>query len=80
MHDIYQKDGSEIAAEGLRRIAQIYTVEAGIRGRTHEERLAVRQEQSAPLVADIRQWLTKQRSRISAKSRLGEKLAYIHRH
>ena len=80
LHDIYQKDGSEIAAEGLRRIAQIYKVEASVRGRTPEERLAARQEQSAPLVADFRLWLTKQRSRISAKSRLGEKLAYIHRH
>ena len=94
LNDIYQKDGSEIAAEGLRRIAQIYKVEAGIRGRTPEERLAARQEQSAPLVADFRLWLTKQRSVIrendlpdhflilmtSTKSRLGEKLAYIHRH
>ncbi len=80
LNDIYQKDGSEIAAEGLRRIAQIYKVEAGIRGKALEERLAARQEQSAPLVADFRLWLTKQRSRISTKSRLGEKLAYIHRH
>ena len=80
LHDIYQKDGSEIAAEGLRRIAQIYKVEAGVRGRTPGERLAARQEQSAPLLADFRLWLTKQRSSISAKSRLGEKLAYIHRH
>ena len=80
LHDIYQKDGSEIAAEGLRRIAQIYKVEAGVRGRTPEERLTARQDESAPLVADLRLWLSKQRSRISAKSRLGEKLAYIHRH
>ena len=80
LHDIYQKDGSEIAAEGLRRIAQIYKVEAGIRGRTPEERLTARQQQSAPLVADFRLWLSKQRSRISTKSRLGEKLACIHRH
>ena len=35
---------------------------------------------SAPLVADFRLWLTLQRARISAKSRLGEKLGYIHRH
>ena len=80
LHDIYQKDGSEIAAEGLRRIAQIYKVEASVRGRTPEERLAARQEQSAPLVADFRQWLTLQRTCISTKSRLGEKLAYIHQH
>lgn len=80
LHDIYQKDGSEIAAEGLRRIAEIYKIEAMIRGSSPDKRLAVRQEQSAQLVADFRQWLTHQRSRISAKSRLGEKLVYIHRH
>ena len=80
LHDIYQKDGSEIAAEGLRRIAQIYKIEASVRGRAPEERLAIRQQKSAPLVADFRLWLTLQRARISAKSRLGEKLGYIHRH
>jgi len=80
LHDIYQKDGSEMAAEGLRRIAQIYKIEASVRGRGPEERLAIRQQKSAPLVADFRLWLTLQRARISAKSRLGEKLGYIHRH
>ena len=80
LHDIHQKDGSVIAAEGLRRIAQIYKIEASVRGRSPEERLAARQAQSAPLVTDFRLWLTHQRSCISAKSRLGEKLGYIHRH
>ncbi len=94
LHDICQKDRAEIAAEGLRRIAQIYKVEAGVRRRTPEERLTARQDESAPLVADPRLWLSKQRSVVrendlpdrflilttSAKSRLGEKLAYIHRH
>ena len=55
LHDIYQKDGSEIAAEGLRRIAQIYKIEASIRGRAPEDRLAIRQAQSAPLIADLPQ-------------------------
>jgi hypothetical protein len=62
LHDIYQKDGSEIAAEGLRRIAQIYKIEASIRGHAPEERLAIRQAQSAPMIADFRNWLTHQRS------------------
>lgn len=66
LHDIYQKDGSEIAAEGLRRIAEIYKIETKIRGTSPDQRLAIRQEQSSPLVADFRLWLTKQRSRISA--------------
>ena len=69
-----------LAAEGLRRIAQIYKIEASVRGRSPEERLAARQAQSAPLIADFRLWLTQQRGRISVKSRLGEKLGYIHRH
>ena len=80
LHDIYQKDGSEIAAEGLRRIAQIYKIEASICGRSPEERLTIRLQKSAPLIANFRLWLTNQRARISTKSRLGEKLGYIHRH
>ena len=51
-----------IAAEGLRRIAQIYKIEAGIRGHAPESRLAIRQAQSAPLVEDFRKWLTHQRT------------------
>ena len=80
LHDICQKDGSGIAAEGLRRVARIDKIEASVRGRPPEERLAARQAQSAPLIADFRLWLTQQRSRISAKSRLGEKLSSLHRH
>ena len=74
------RTGRGLTSSGLRRIAQIYKIEASVRGRSPEERLAARQARSAPLIADFRLWLTQQRSRISAKSRLGEKLGYIHRH
>ena len=80
LHEIYQRDSSPIAAEGMRRIAELYRIEADIRGKAPDERLAVRQTQTAPLVAEFRQWLTQQRDRVSPKSRLGEKLTYIHRH
>jgi len=40
----------------------------------------VRQERSVPLVAAFGVWLKQQRARVSAKSRLGEKLGYIARH
>lgn len=80
LHDVFQRDGSPIAAEGLRRISAFYRIEGTIRGQSPEDRRAIRQEQTAPLMADFRQWLTEQRHRISAKSRLGEKLGYIHRH
>lgn len=80
LHEIHKKDTSPVAAEGLHRIAELYAIEAEIRGQGAEERLATRTQRSAPLVAEFRQWLTQKRSQISPKSRLGEKLAYIHRH
>ena len=80
LREIYDSSGSEIAAEGLRRIAELYAIEADIRGSPPEQRLAERQARSAPLVEAFGEWLKQQRARISPKSRLGEKLAYVARH
>ena len=78
--EMVDSSGSEIAAEGLRRIAELYAIEADIRGSAPERRLAERQKRSAPLVEAFGDWLKEQRARVSAKSRLGEKLGYIARH
>lgn len=40
-------------------------------------RLAGRQARSAPLIADMRTWLTHHRARVAGKSPLGEALGYI---
>jgi transposase len=80
LKEVFDRDGSEIAAEGLRRIAEIYKVEADIRGCAPGQRLSARRARTADLVAAFGDWLQEQRLRVSAKSRLGEKLAYIHRH
>lgn len=80
LREIFDRDGSEIAAEGLRRIAEFYEVEAEIQGISPGQRLSARKARTAPLVEDFGKWLAEARSRVSAKSRLGEKLGYIHRH
>ncbi len=80
LKETFDASGSPIAEEGLRRIAEIYRIESEIRGRPPEERLAVRREKSVPLVADFGAWLAQKRERVSAKARLGEKLAYIANH
>ena len=80
LKEVFDRDGSEIAGEGLRRIAEFYAVEADIRGTEPHQRLSARKARTAPLVAAFGQWLQQQRLRVSAKSRLGEKLAYIHHH
>jgi len=80
LKEVFDRDGSQIAAEGLRQIAGFYSVEADIRGTSPGQRLSARQARTAPLVAEFGQWLQRERLRVSVKSRLGEKLAYIHRH
>ena len=80
LKEVFDRDGSEIAAEGLRRIAEIYTIEKDIRGVSAGQRLSARQARSALLVAAFGNWLQAQRQRVSAKSRLGEKLTYIANH
>jgi len=80
LKEVFDRDGSRIAAEGLRRIAELYSVEKDIRGCAPGQRLSARQARSAPLVTAFGEWLQGQRLRVSAKSRLGEKLAYIHNH
>lgn len=80
LREIFDRDKSEIAAEGLKRIAQFYKIEAEIRGAGPGQRLSARQTRTAPLVKDFGAWLKEQRARVSAKSRLGEKLTYIANH
>lgn len=80
LREVYDRDGSEIAAEGLRQIADLYAIEAEIKGMCPGNRLAVRATRSAPSVAAFGEWLATQRTCISRKSRLGEKLTYIANH
>ncbi len=80
LRELFDRDASPVAEEGLRRIAELYAIEAEIRGRGPERRRAVRQERTRPLVEAFGDWLAACRARISAKSRAGEKLVYFANH
>ncbi len=80
LREVFDRDGSGVAAEELRRVAELYAIEKDIRATSPGQRLPARQARSAPLVAGFGEWLQSQRLRVSAKSRLGEKLACIHSH
>nr|WP_252737540.1 IS66 family transposase [Citreicella sp. C3M06] len=72
--------GVTIAAEGLRRIAGLCHIEAEIRAMCPGQRLLACQARCcAPLVAEFGDWMQAQRLHVSAKSRTGETLTYIHR-
>jgi transposase len=79
-YEIHRATGSPLAAEALRRIGELYAIEAEIRGRPAEERRAVRQERSKPLVDALHAWLTAQLGRVSGRSNLAEAIRYVLRH
>jgi transposase len=58
--EVQQATGSPIATEALRRIAELYAIEAGIRGQTATVRQAVRGARSRPLIAAMKLWLEAQ--------------------
>ena len=57
LHDLAEKSGSQIANDGLKQIATLYRIESEIRGKSPDERLAVRQNRSAPIVKPFGIWL-----------------------
>jgi len=74
------KKGSPVADEILKRIARLYAVEKEIRGQTPEQRRQVRQACSRPIVDELKVWIREQRARLSAKSPMGQALAYLANH
>ena len=65
-----------IAAEALTRIAALYRIEAEIRGRSADQRRAVRQERTRPLVEDLEPWLRSKLQLISQKTKLAAAIRY----
>jgi transposase len=65
-----------IAEEMLRRIGELYDVEASIRGSPPEAWLRVRQEQARPKVEALRQWLERELARLPGKSTTAQAIRY----
>ncbi|MDC7790061.1 IS66 family transposase, partial [Rhodoplanes tepidamans] len=75
-YELAAAGAAPIASEALDRIARLYAVEAEIRGCSAEERRALRQEKSRPIVADIEPWLREKLALISQKTKLAEAIRY----
>ncbi len=65
-----------IASEALERIAGLYAVEKDIRGRNADERRAMRQDRSRPIVDELEPWLRAKLALISQKTKLAEAIRY----
>lgn len=66
-----------LAAEAVRRIYAIFAAERAINGLPAEQRLAVRQRQITPLVADLERWMREQRARLSRHAEVGKAMDYM---
>jgi transposase len=68
---------SPLALEAVRRIDALFEIERSINGQSAERRRAVRQELSAPLVADLERWLREQRAKLSRGNDLAKAMDYM---
>jgi transposase len=68
---------SPLALEAVRRIDALFDIERSINGESAERRQAVRQELSAPLIADLEVWLRQQRAKLSRGNDLAKAMDYL---
>jgi transposase len=68
---------SPIALEAVQRIDALFDIERGINGLTAEQRLAVRQECSAPLVSAMEAWMRDERRKLSRHSDVAGAIDYM---
>ena len=65
-----------IASGALERIAGLYAIEKDIRGRSADQRHAVRQDRSRPIIDELEPWLLAKLALISQKTKLAEAIRY----
>src|SRR5258708_9700249 len=68
---------SPLALEAVRRLDALFEIERSINGQSAERRRAVRQELSAPLVADLESWMREQRAKLSRGNDLAKAMDYL---
>ena len=70
--DLARLDKAPIAIEAVERIDALFAIEREINGLTPQERAAVRNARSRPLVVALEAWLREQRAKLSGQSKTGQ--------
>jgi transposase len=66
-----------LAVEAVKRIDALFDIERGINGLAPDQRHAVRQERSAPLVKDLERWMIETRDKLSRGHDLTKAFNYM---
>ena len=75
-YEVHEATGSPVAAEALRRIAELYAIEATIRGQSADVRRTTRQTKSLPLVKAMKTWIEAELKRIPPRGGLADAIRY----
>jgi transposase len=78
--EIAKAGPAPIAEEALCRIAELYAIEANIRGASPEARVAARAERSKPILDAFEAWLRVQLERVSGKTPTAAAIRYALKH
>uniref|UniRef100_UPI003908B4C4 IS66 family transposase n=2 Tax=Aliiroseovarius crassostreae TaxID=154981 RepID=UPI003908B4C4 len=76
VHRKFERTGSDIAKHAIRQIAELYAVEKEAKGKSPEERGALRQEKAKPIFNELEAWLQTQLPKISGKIKLAAAISY----
>jgi len=68
---------SPLASQALEIIDRLFAIERDINGKPAAERLAVRRELSAPIVAELETWMRETRSKLSRHDAVAKAIAYL---
>ena len=74
--DVHKAQGSAIADEAIRRIAELYAVEKAARGLPPDKRVKIRQAGARPVFDGLEAWMSGQLPDISGKSPLAVAIRY----
>ena len=75
-YDLQQAHASPVAAEALRRIGELYAIEAELRGRAPDERRQIRQTRARPLLDSMHEWLRSTLVKLQKKSPVTSAIGY----
>ena len=75
-YDLHEARPSSLTTEALRRIAELYVIEADIRGKPPDQRQQARQIRAKPLLDDLERWLRAALEKLSHKSDTSAAILY----
>ena len=74
--DLHAANQSQIAQSALEQLARIYEIESGVKELSADQRLAVRQARTKPLLDALHEWMTLQRRKVPDGSATAKALDY----